>query len=183
MPTDLLTDVAEALNQLEEDRDQLNELKELLKAVERFDGRYRVYAGMLTRRQARELRQAQTDFDNASHARNQAHAASTEAQHHEKQAHEASDEAELALVAQRARLETLQSDPINQDANRLERAEKNDKRRQEAVDKATQDTAEFAHARSAKQRRVDGSQNGRGWPRRTFWPLAKTALAMQKVPA
>jgi len=150
MPTDLLTDVAEALNQLEEDRDQLNELKELLRAVERFDGRYRVYAGMLTRRQARELRQAQTDFDNASHARNQAHAASTEARHHEEQAHEASDEAELALVAQRARLETLQSDPINQDANRLESAEKNDKRRQEAVDKATRDTAE-SRARAERE--------------------------------
>ena len=56
MPQELLTDVAEALNQLEEDRRQLDELKGLAKAVDRFDQRYRVYAGMLTRRQARELR-------------------------------------------------------------------------------------------------------------------------------
>ncbi len=128
--------MAEALNQLEEDRDQLNELKELLKAVERFDGRYRIYAGMLTRKQARELRQAQTDFDNASHARNQAHAASMEALHLETQAREANEEAELLVVALRSRWDTLRSDPTNQDANRLEDAEKHDTNRQKAMEKA-----------------------------------------------
>jgi uncharacterized protein (TIGR02680 family) len=124
MPQELLTDVAEALNQLEEDRRQLEELKGLAKAVERFDQRYRVYAGMLTRRQARELRQAQTDFDNASQERNQAQADLQAAQAAEMQAQQTQAQAERTLAAQRTRQETLQSDPINQDANRLESAEK-----------------------------------------------------------
>ena len=133
MPQELLTDVAEALNQLEEDRRQLAELKGLARAVERFDQRYRVYAGMLTRRQARELRQAQTDFDNASQERNQAQADLQTALAAEVQAQHTQEQAERTLAAQRTRQETLQSDPINQDANRLEGAEKEALKRHAAV--------------------------------------------------
>lgn len=133
LPQELLTDVAEALNQLEEDRRQLDELKGLAKAVERFDQRYRLYAGMLTRRQARELRQAQTDFDNASQERNQAQADLQTALATETQAQQTLGHAEGTLAAQRTRQETLQSDPINQDANRLENAEKDATKRQTAV--------------------------------------------------
>jgi len=69
---ELLGDVAEALGQLEEDRQQLEEYQALAKAVDRFDQRYRVYAGTQSRRQARTLRQAQTEFDNASRSRGEA---------------------------------------------------------------------------------------------------------------
>jgi len=133
LPQELLSDVAEALNQLEEDRRQLDELKGLAKAVDRFDQRYRVYAGMLTRRQARELRQAQTDFDNASQERHQAQAGLQAALAAETLAHQDHGQAERTLAAQRVRLETLQSDPINQDANRLEGAEKDAAKRAAAV--------------------------------------------------
>ena len=70
---ELLGDVAEALGQLEEDRRQLEEYQSLARAVDRFEQRYRTYAGTQSRRQARALRQAQTDFDNASRARGEAH--------------------------------------------------------------------------------------------------------------
>ncbi len=133
MSQELLTDVAEALNQLEEDRRQLDELKGLAKAVERFDQRYRVYAGMLTRRQARELRQAQTDFDNASQERNQAQVDLQAALASETQAQQTQEQAERTLAGQRSRQETLQSDPINQDANRLEGAEREALKRHAAV--------------------------------------------------
>ncbi|MCZ7562265.1 MAG: hypothetical protein M5U30_21415 [Burkholderiaceae bacterium] len=103
MPQELLTDVAEALDRLEEDRRQLDEIRELAQAVERFDRRYRVYAGTLSRRQARELRQAQTDFDNASQERNRAHASLQTAQAAQAQAQAAHDDAERALAAQRSR--------------------------------------------------------------------------------
>lgn len=73
MPNELLTDVAEALNQLEEDRLQLERTRQLERAVKHFEQRYRIYAGTSTRRQARDLRQAQTGYDNASEARNIAH--------------------------------------------------------------------------------------------------------------
>src|SRR3546814_1883294 len=77
---ELLGDVAEALGQLEEDRRQLDEYQELARSVGRFDERYRAYAGTQTRRQARLLRQAQTEFDNASRARSEAQARFSEAQ-------------------------------------------------------------------------------------------------------
>jgi len=133
MPQELLTDVAEALNRLEEDRRQLDEIKELAHAVKRFDQRYRLYAGMLTRRQARELRQAQTEFDRASQERNRAQAELQAAQQAETQARNAHENAERTLAAQRSRLETLQSSPTMQDANRLDGAEKDAARRRAAV--------------------------------------------------
>lgn len=130
MPPELLGDVAEALNQLEEDREQLEKTRQLEHAVKQFEQRYRIYAGALTRRQARELRQAQTSFDNASEERNKAQsafqleeeAAAASTVHHEA--------AKRSLLGARARLETLQSDPANQDANRLSQAEKDAKDRQ-----------------------------------------------------
>ena len=155
MSQELLTDVAEALNQLEEDRRQLDELKGLAKAVERFDQRYRVYAGMLTRRQARELRQAQTDFDNASQERNQAQVDLQAALVTETQAQQTQEQAERTLAAQRTRQETLQSDPINQDANRLEGAEKETLKRHAAVQT---EQADCGQARSRWEREQQASR-------------------------
>jgi uncharacterized protein (TIGR02680 family) len=122
--SELLTDVAQALNQLEEDRNRLEELRQLERAIRQFESRYRVYAGMLTRRQARELRQAQTGFDNASEERNNAQTELERTQHAEQAAITAHEQARQALAAARERLETLQSDPANQDANRLNQAER-----------------------------------------------------------
>jgi uncharacterized protein (TIGR02680 family) len=139
LPVELLGDVAEALNQLEEDRNQLEDTRRLEQAVVQFERRYRVYAGMLARRQARELRQAQTGFDNASEARNQAHAELERAQAAERDADDAHEMARQAYSAARERVETLQSDPANQDANRLAQAEKDaDQRRDAAATAASQ---------------------------------------------
>lgn len=124
MPAELLADVAEALNQLEEDRNRLDEMRQLEHAVKHFEQRYRVYAGMLTRRQARELRQAQTAFDNASEERNKAQFELERARNAEAETSIAHDSAKQLLITARERLETLQSDPANQDANRLSQAEK-----------------------------------------------------------
>lgn len=134
LPQELLTDVAVALNQLEEDRRQLDDVRALEGAVKRFDQRYRIYASMLSRRQARELRQAQTEFDNASHARLQAQAGLGAAQTAETAAVNELKQAESALAAKRSRLETLQSDPTMQDANRLDSANKDAINRWKAVE-------------------------------------------------
>jgi uncharacterized protein (TIGR02680 family) len=132
LPTELLADVAEALGQLEEDRRQLEEYQALAKAIERFVQRYRIYAGTQTRRQARALRQAQTEFDNASRARSEAQARLEQAQIDESLAQKAHDEADLGLKRAQARLETLRADPTMQDANRLEGAAKDAVTRQHA---------------------------------------------------
>jgi uncharacterized protein (TIGR02680 family) len=134
---ELLGDVAEALGQLEEDRRQLDEYQALAKAVGRFEERYRVYAGTQTRRQARLLRRAQTEFDNASRERGEAQVRFDEAQKQEALARTADDDALIALAGWRARLDTLRSDPTMQDANRLENAGKETAARRQAMQKAT----------------------------------------------
>ena len=136
LSNELLGDVAEALNQLEEDRTRLDETRRLEQAVVQFERRYRVYAGMLARRQARELRQAQTGFDNASEARNQAVAALQQAHDAERDAGHAHEAARQAQAVARERVETLQSDPANQDANRLGQADKDAQQRRKDADAA-----------------------------------------------
>jgi uncharacterized protein (TIGR02680 family) len=134
---ELLGDVAEALGQLEEDRRQLEEYQALARAVERFDQRYRVYAGTQSRRQARALRQAQSEFDSASRARGEAQARLETATIAEAGAEQAHDAAELALTRERTRLDTLREDPTMQDANRLDAAAKDAAARQRAREAAT----------------------------------------------
>ncbi|WDM68004.1 MULTISPECIES: TIGR02680 family protein [Xanthomonas] len=143
LPGELLGDVAEALNQLEEDRDQLEQTRRLEQAIAQFDRRYRVYAGMLARRQARELRQAQTGFDNASEARHQAQADYEQAKRDEDDASQASEAARQVYAVARERLETLQSDPDNKEANRLAQAEK------DAEQRARESQAARAHGERA----------------------------------
>ena len=133
---ELLADVAQALSQLEEDRLQLEEYQSLARAVERFNKRYRVYAGTQTRRQARALRQAQTEFDNASQARTKAQTRLDEARADEAGQRARFEQADLALAGSRARLDALREDPAMQDANRLESAAREAAARQLAMDAA-----------------------------------------------
>ena len=119
MPAELLTDVAEALNQLEEDRRELAEYEALAKAIGQFNGNYQRYAATRARRQAGNLRGAQSGFDKASRALNEARNASQAAQGAEAAAQARRSQAESTLAASRTRLEELQADPANADANRL----------------------------------------------------------------
>lgn len=144
LASELLGDVAEALGQLEEDRRQLDEFQALARAVDRFEQRYRVYAGTQGRRQARILRQAQTEFDNASRARGEAQAQLELALAEEERARADQDGAETALTRVRARLEALHADPTMQDANRLDRAEKDAAARRDAMRNASAEVDEAA---------------------------------------
>ena len=136
LATDMLGDVAEALSRLEDDRRELEEYQELERAVARFELRYRLYAGTQSRRQARRLRQAQTEFDNASRAFNEAQHRLTTARADERRAQATRDEAALQVANHQARLETLRSDPTMQDANRLEGAKRDAIARRAARDDA-----------------------------------------------
>ncbi|HET8697124.1 MAG TPA: TIGR02680 family protein, partial [Gammaproteobacteria bacterium] len=61
-----LESVAEAMGQLEELKRELAELDAMREAVASFGNRYRRYAQIAARRKARTVRQAQTEWDNAS---------------------------------------------------------------------------------------------------------------------
>jgi uncharacterized protein (TIGR02680 family) len=150
---ELLGDVAEALGQLEEDRRQLEEYHSLAKAIERFEQRYRIYAGTQTRRQARALRHTQTEFDTASRARSEAQARLQKSEADAADAKSSCDDAELVLKREQARLETLREGPAMQDANRLATAEKDATARQRAFESASVSVEETARrlARSTQE--------------------------------
>lgn len=133
---DLLADVADALQRLEEDRLELEAHEALERAVRQFQRRYGQYAATLSRRQARLLRQAQTEFDQTSRASTDAREHLLAAQRQEVEASAALEQTELFLHACRTRLEALRADPTLQDANRLAAAE----REAQARERAVQDT-------------------------------------------
>lgn len=141
---ELLTDVADALNQLEEYRRELQDYEALAKAVGQFNQRYQRYAAINARRQARGLRSAQSGYDSASRSLNEARAAWQAAQHAEVQAKNRLDAADAALLAGRTRLDQLQSDPAMKDANRLNQAERDAAARAVDLDDATRMNAEAA---------------------------------------
>jgi uncharacterized protein (TIGR02680 family) len=123
IPQATLEDVAEAMTQLDEYRDALAAHEALRDAVAQFDRRYAIYARVQARRQARVLRQAQTEFDNASRtladARGEHDAAEKAvALHNERHA-----ELDRKLARDRAALDELRQDPVMRDVRRLHDAE------------------------------------------------------------
>lgn len=157
LPSELLGDVAEALGQLEEDRRQLEEYQALARAIGRFEQRYRGYAGTQSRRQARTLRQAQTEFDNASRARGEGLGRLQETQTEERQAQARHADADNALKRARGRLDTLLADPAMQDANRLEMARQDSIARRDALRDAS---ASAEQASRRLQDRIDETARG-----------------------
>jgi uncharacterized protein (TIGR02680 family) len=155
MSADLLTDVADALNQLEENRRELEEYEALAKAVGQFNQRYQLYASTQARRQARTLRSAQTGFDNASRVLNAARDELRTALHIEAQSKARFDAAESARLASRTQLDLLQADPAMQDANRLALAEREAQDRQRDFESAA-DALRQAEARL--QREIDSTR-------------------------
>ncbi|MDE2158057.1 MAG: TIGR02680 family protein, partial [Burkholderiales bacterium] len=170
LPQDLLADVAEALTQLEEDRRQLEQTRALLAAVRRFEQRYALYAGIASRRQARALRQAQTEFDQASRARNEAQAGLALERQAEAEAGVRRQRAELMLAGARARLDALRDDPLNKAANQLEMAQTDARRREEAARLARADALRAAEqaqreAQRLRQQQQDCEERGAGLAR------------------
>ncbi len=114
-----LEDVAEAMGELDDIRRGLEEVESMRRAIATFGTRYRRYAQVATRRRAKTLRQAQTDFLNASRDVNAAQTELEEAlarvARHQSQEHHLNDE----LAADDARLAVLRADPVMRDAARL----------------------------------------------------------------
>ena len=152
MPSELLGDVADALNQLEEDRRQLEEYQHLARAVGQFEQRYRIYAGTQSRRQARTVRQAQTEFDNASRARGEVQERLQAARSDEEIAQVRHADADTSLMSAREKQDTLRADPTMQDANRLDLARQDSIARGKALHGASE-SAEQATRRL--QHRID----------------------------
>ena len=157
MSIELLTDVADALNQLDEYRRELEEYEALAKAVGQFNQRYHRYAAMQARRQARILRSAQTGFDNASRDLNETRGILQTLQTNESSASEAQQEAEARLATNRTRLEALQNDPALADAKTLDKADIDAGQRQKEADEAREKHREML-ARLERERQATHSR-------------------------
>lgn len=153
LSAELLTDVADALNQLEEYRRELQDYEALAKAVGQFNQRYQRYAAINARRQARGLRSAQSGYDTASRSLNEARSELQTAQHAEAQVKGRLEAVDAALLAARTRLDQLQSDPAMKDANRLNQAERDAESRAADLVGATRMNAE-AIARLEREQRA-----------------------------
>ncbi|MDR2154373.1 MAG: TIGR02680 family protein [Burkholderiaceae bacterium] len=158
MSTDLLTDVADALNQLEEYRRELEEYEALERAISQFNQRYRRYAAIQARRQSASLRGAQTSFDNASRELNQGKAELEQARGEHARASQAYQHAETALAASRTRVDTLQADPAMASARQLEQAGRDARQRQDEAQQAERARGEaqsrLAHEQQSSQERA-----------------------------
>lgn len=181
LPHELLGDVAEALNQLEEDRNQLEDTRQLQQAVTQFEHRYRIYAGMLARRQARALRQTQTGFDNASAARNQAQTAFERAQAAETAAGATRDNTRRAWLAARERVDTLQSDPANRDANQLAQAANDARQRSDAAGRAARQLTD-AQDRLGREAERGRQRDQQAHQARGALDAARTEVLQSAVP-
>jgi uncharacterized protein (TIGR02680 family) len=114
-----LEDVAQAMSQLEDMRRELQELDLMRKSVSGFGARYRRYAQIASRRRAKLLRQAQSEFDTASREVNAAQAELDAARSAVARHEHARGLLEEELAADGARLSVLQADPVMRDAQRL----------------------------------------------------------------
>jgi len=168
MSTDLLADVADALNQLEEYRRELAEYEALERAVGQFNQRYQRYAATQARRQAAGLRGAQTGFDNASREVGEGRTALQNARAAEEDARIRYTDSEATLAASRTRREELQSDPAMTSAKQLEQAEHDATGRDKDAEQA-QRTRQEAQVRLGREQQASRTRaqrvhhSGRAW--------------------
>jgi len=178
LPQTTLEDVAEAMTQLDEYHDALRAHEALRDAVAQFGRRYRIYARVQARRQARVLRQAQTEFDNASRALSDARSEHATAERAVAAHGERYAELERKLARDRAALEELRQDPVMRDARRLHEA-------QHAVRERARDANEAAsrHAEAEERHRREqaATKSRQGELERSLTGLTREAEAAERL--
>ena len=161
-----LEDVAEAMSELDDIRRGLEEIEAMRKAISSFGARYRRYAQVATRRKARVLRQAQTDFDNASREVNAAEKELETARSKVSSWQSTQQELDQKLATDGARLRVLQSDPVMRERRRLSDARNKTRECKALADeaRAREKSAhdQFVQEAAAAQRRRDHADTTRG---------------------
>ncbi|MGN8199559.1 TIGR02680 family protein [Salinisphaera sp. RV14] len=142
----VLEDVAEAMTQLDEYRDELDDYRAMQAAVAQFNATYGRYARILARRRARDLRQAQTAFDNASGEARAAREALAAAQAALEASQQQVDDTERRAAETASQIEVLKDSPEMRSARELHRA-------QSAAEDAERAAAEARRDHEAARRR------------------------------
>ncbi len=147
----VLEDVAEAMNRLDENRDELHELEAMQQALARFNQSHGRYAQILARRSAGVLRRAQTAVDNASSAAREAREQHTAAQTalERCQQHLAATETRQGEVA--SQIDVLQASPEMRSAHELQRSQTDAAAAERAARDAQADAAKARHRQADEQ--------------------------------
>jgi uncharacterized protein (TIGR02680 family) len=156
----LLSDIAAAFHDLEQQHDQLAGLRETGRHVQRFTGRYQRYAAVAARRQARMLRSEHSGFEQQQREladlRNQISAAERD----EHAAQTARDRAASELAGQRAAEQVLVADPGLQSLDGAERYAAEAAEQSEAAAQAAAQAGEAVLDRAGK--RADAAAGAAG---------------------
>jgi uncharacterized protein (TIGR02680 family) len=151
---ELLGPVAEAMNQLEDYKQELADLDALEKAVALFNRRYRVYAGIRARREAAVLRSAQTGHDNASREVNEATEVFVTAQQEETRLRQQVEQIDDQLQRDRAIHDELRADPTVRTIDDAKAVADNDAHAAAAAAEAVErSTTKLAHERTQTAQR------------------------------
>jgi uncharacterized protein (TIGR02680 family) len=119
----VLSDVAEAFRNLEDERQELTGLVEAGRAVDDFRRHYRGYARILARRRARDVRQGQSRFEKTSGELNEARERLEETEQGRKVLDARIEELTADLDAAHAEERTLRDSPEMRSADALHQAE------------------------------------------------------------
>ena len=149
----VLEDVAEAMTQLDEYREELDDYRAMQSAVAQFNATYGRYARVLARRRARDLRQAQTAFDNASGEAREAREALSAAQAALEASQTQVDATETREAETGSQIEVLKDSPEMRSARELHRA-------QSAAEAAERAAAQAKRDQEAAQRRHEQDVTG-----------------------
>ncbi|WP_067472455.1 TIGR02680 family protein [Nocardia amamiensis] len=158
----ILADVAEAFRSLQEDRDELNDMREALTGTRGFLAHYRAYARIASRRKAAVLRQAHSRYERVSKDLNEARTALAAAEQREGELRseltEVGDE-EIRLLEHRQALQDSEAMDARRDlgnarefAERAERlAEQRESERVDAVQVAADRETKYVDAHDAAE--------------------------------
>ncbi|MDY0269388.1 TIGR02680 family protein [Trichloromonas sp.] len=132
----VLTDVAEAFRNLEDERQELAGLAEAGRAVDEFRRHYRGYARILARRKARDVRQGQSRFEKTGGELNTARESLREAEKRRGELEAGIEGVERGLAAVQVEERILRDSPEMRSAEALRQAESLAAEKAEMADEA-----------------------------------------------
>lgn len=177
----VLEDVADAMTQLDEYRDELNDYEAMQKSVAQFNQTYGLYAQILARRRARLLRQAQTAFSSARSEAREAREAFEQAEKTVAAYQAELDDVTVRLSETGGQIEAIKDSPEMRGAHELHRAQSDAERARREAQAASADRERVdkrhVRERAAVERREQASRASREVLNTQIEMLGETARA------
>jgi uncharacterized protein (TIGR02680 family) len=155
----VIADVADAYRNLDAERQETQSLEQARDAVDAFLGHYRTYAGIATRRRARELRQAHSDYETARGNLNRYDKELTEARETRQGLAEREAELETQQRTAEQQRETLRDSPTMRSAQELGNAEDTAQERRDHAERLAAWRQRLANEHDQRRQRLDAQNS------------------------